>query len=65
MLIGIGGCGKQSLTRMSSYIYNYMVEQIEVTTDYDINDFREFIQKNLMYKTGVKCKKITFMYNDN
>ena len=54
MLIGVGGSGKQSLTRLGSFILNKINESIEIKKDYNQESFREFIQTKLMYPTGVK-----------
>ena len=47
LLIGVSGSGKQSLTRLSSYINGFKVQQIEIIKGYDITSFRTFI-KTLM-----------------
>ena len=41
LLIGIGGSGRQSLSRLSAYIIGFKVFQIEVTKHYRKNEFRE------------------------
>ena len=41
LLIGIGGSGRQSLTRLSAYIIEYKVFQIEVTRHYRRQEFRD------------------------
>ena len=51
MLIGVGGSGKQSLIKLSSYIYEMEFKQIAITKGYGIKEFREFV-KEMMFQTG-------------
>jgi dynein heavy chain, axonemal len=41
LLIGIGGSGRQSLTRLSAFICDYDTFQIEVSKHYRRTEFRE------------------------
>jgi dynein heavy chain, axonemal len=40
LLVGVGGSGKQSLAKLSSYILGYDVIRIIVTTNYGMNDLK-------------------------
>lgn len=64
LLIGVSGSGKQSLTRLSSFINSYKVEQIEITKGYNIDSFRTFI-KDLMKKCSNNNESATFLFTDN
>ncbi|EDV25795.1 uncharacterized protein TRIADDRAFT_23475 [Trichoplax adhaerens] len=63
LLLGIGGSGRRSLTRLVSYILNYQVFQVEVTRHYRSADFREDIRK-LYRTTGVENKPTVFLFAD-
>ena len=40
MLIGVGGCGKQSLVRLGSYILGFVTKQIAISKKFDYKVFR-------------------------
>ncbi|XP_068166166.1 dynein axonemal heavy chain 2 [Antennarius striatus] len=63
LLVGIGGSGRQSLSKMAAYICGYQVFQVEVTKQYSKQDFREDI-KILYHLTGVDNKPTVFLFND-
>ena len=42
LLIGVGGSGKQSLSRLAAFILGYDVEQVVVTASFGINDLKAF-----------------------
>ena len=48
MLIGVGGSGKQSLTRLSSYMLEIGCRQIEITKNFGPSQFKDFV-KDLMF----------------
>ena len=55
LLVGVGGSGKQSLSKLSAFICGYEFFQITVTAAYGMNDFRD----NLIYLyTRAACKSI-------
>ena len=64
MLIGVGGSGKQSLIKLSSYIYEMEFKQIAITKGYGIKEFREFV-KEMMFQTGAQGKPVAFTLTDS
>ena len=52
LLVGVGGSGKQSLAKLSSFILGYDVMRIVVTTNYNMADLKTDIQ-NMYMKAGV------------
>jgi len=64
MLVGVGGSGKQSLTRVSAYASGYELVQIEISRGYGIPEFREDIKK-MMIKAGVEGKDTVFLFTDS
>ena len=52
MLVGVGGSGKQSLSKLSAFICQYENYMITISSDYKLNSFKDDLQK--MYnKTGL------------
>ncbi|XP_020637559.3 dynein axonemal heavy chain 11 isoform X1 [Pogona vitticeps] len=63
LLIGVGGSGKQSLSRLAAYISSLEVFQIVLKKDYTIQDLRVDLA-NLYIKTGAKNIPTVFLLTD-
>jgi len=64
MLVGVGGSGKQSLTRFAAHISGCKVFQIELSRVYGTAEFRADLVK--LYRTaGVQNEPVVFLFSDN
>ena len=63
MLVGVGGSGRQSLTKLATFILEYKLFQIELKRGYDYIMFRDDL-KELMYLSGCQNKQTVFLFND-
>ncbi|CAG7816608.1 unnamed protein product [Allacma fusca] len=64
LLVGVGGSGRQSLTKLSAFMAGYDIIQISISRTYNQNDWREDVKK-IMRNAGNDGKPTVFLFGDN
>jgi len=64
LLVGVGGSGKQSLAKLSSFILGYDIVRIVVTTSYNMADLKVDIQ-GMFTKAAVSGAQLLFLLTDS
>ena len=63
MLIGVSGCGKQSLTKLSANMLEHLCFSIKLSKNFKPVDFRDTIRER-MVEAGCDAKGTTFILTD-
>ncbi|XP_076997717.1 dynein axonemal heavy chain 3 [Tamandua tetradactyla] len=64
LLVGIGGSGRQSASKLATFMNSCELYQIEITKNYTKFDWREDLKK-IMLQVGVASKRTVFLFADN
>ena len=67
MLVGVGGSGRHSLTRLSAYIAEMNCDQLEITRNFTLKDFRNKLKElyEISAFAGKYYLKTVLIFSDN
>jgi dynein heavy chain len=63
LLLGVGGSGRQSLSKLATFMNNFRLYQIEVVKGYNMTMWKDNLKFCLM-QAGVEAKVTTFLFVD-